>query len=244
MQQQTFYEVAQDIAILAGVCVGVFAVFSPSWVWFRKQLFGWGGGVLCAFGTVLIVASIFKTVSLGVGPNGMDLKLGQQIAELQKQVADVKTAASETNQKMAQVTSAVDKIGADRTTEVSQVRQQLDQLSGKITQLTQASESTAGQRVALAEQQRTQIRETVLNSRDAPRVSNPNFSVNVGTVVPRDKIHLVRVPEALVGIHPEWRGYVYFVYNDDIVIVNPRNMTIVNVLPAAPEESGSKPQQH
>ncbi len=142
MQQQNFYELAQDIAILAGVCVGVFAVFSPSWVWLKKQLFGWGGGFLCAFGTILIVASIFKTVSLALGPSGVDFKLGQQITELQKQVADVKTATLETNQKVAEVTSAVNKIGSDRIIEVTKVQQQLDQLSGKITQLTQTSNST------------------------------------------------------------------------------------------------------
>lgn len=143
MQQQNFYEWAQDIAILAGVCVGVFAVFSPSWVWLKKQLFGCGGGFLCAFGTILIVASIFKTVSLALGPSGVDFKLGQQIAELQRQVADVKAAALETNRKFAEVTSAVNKVGADRVAEVGRVQQQLDQLSDKITQLTQASDSTA-----------------------------------------------------------------------------------------------------
>jgi hypothetical protein len=142
MQQQSFFDWAQDIAILAGVCVGVFAVFSPSWVWLKKQLFGWGGGFLCAFGTILIVASIFKTVSLALGPSGVDFKLGQQIAELQKQVVDVKTAALETNQKVAEVASAVNKIGADRIAEVSQVRQQLDQLASKLTQLTQTTSST------------------------------------------------------------------------------------------------------
>jgi hypothetical protein len=85
--------------------------------------------------------------------------------------------------------------------------------------------------VSLNEQQRTQIRETVINSRSAPRVSNVDFSVNVGTVVPRRHIHLVRVPETLIRIEPRWRHYLYFVYNDEIVIVDPRSMRIVDVLP-------------
>jgi len=62
-------------------------------------------------------------------------------------------------------------------------------------------------------------------------VNNPNFSVNVGTVVPRGQIRLVRVPQPLIRIHPGWRRFVYFVYNDEIVIVDPRTMRIVNVLP-------------
>jgi hypothetical protein len=85
--------------------------------------------------------------------------------------------------------------------------------------------------VSLNDQQRTKIRETVINSRSAPRVSNVDFSVNVGTVVPRGHIHLVRVPETLIRIEPRWRHYLYFVYNDEIVIVDPRSMKIVDVLP-------------
>jgi hypothetical protein len=85
--------------------------------------------------------------------------------------------------------------------------------------------------VSLNEQQRTQIRDTVINSRSAPRVSNVDFSVNVGTVVPRGHIHLVRVPETLIRIEPRWRRYLYFVYNNEIVIVDPRSMRIVDVLP-------------
>ena len=85
--------------------------------------------------------------------------------------------------------------------------------------------------VSLNEQQRTQIRDTVINSRSAPRVSNVDFSVNVGTVVPRGHIHLVRVPETLIRIEPRWRHYLYFVFNNEIVIVEPRTMKIVQVLP-------------
>jgi hypothetical protein len=85
--------------------------------------------------------------------------------------------------------------------------------------------------VSLNEQQRTQIRETVINSRSAPRVSNVDFSVNVGTVVPRGHIHLVSVPETLIRIEPRWRHYLYFVFNNEIVIVEPRTMRIVQVLP-------------
>ena len=39
------------------------------------------------------------------------------------------------------------------------------------------------------------------------------------------------VPRTLVEIEPLWHGYLYFVYEDEIVIVNPRDMRIVAVLP-------------
>jgi len=49
-------------------------------------------------------------------------------------------------------------------------------------------------------------------------------------VVPRRDIRVVRVPETLVRIEPQWQGYVYFVYEDEVIIVNPHDMRIVAVL--------------
>ena len=92
--------------------------------------------------------------------------------------------------------------------------------------------NATGMNVQLDEQQRNEIRTTVLNGRGAPRVSNVDFDVTVGTVIPRGRIHVVPVPETLVRIEPEWRGFLYFVYEDEVVVVNPRDMKIVAVVPA------------
>jgi hypothetical protein len=82
--------------------------------------------------------------------------------------------------------------------------------------------------VNLTTEQRTTVRQEVLTER-APRVRDVNFSVNVGTVIPRS-VRVVEVPPAIVKIRPAWRGYRYFVYNEEIVIVEPRTMRIVAVL--------------
>jgi hypothetical protein len=82
--------------------------------------------------------------------------------------------------------------------------------------------------VNLTTEQRTEIRQTVLTA-NAPRATNVNFAVSVGTVVPRT-VHVVEVPQTIVRIHPQWRGYRYFVVNDEIVIVEPRTLKIVAVL--------------
>lgn len=82
--------------------------------------------------------------------------------------------------------------------------------------------------VNLTTEQRTTIRKEVLTDR-APRVSNVNFDVHVGTVVPRT-VHVVEVPETLIRIHPQWRGHRYFVYNDEIIIIDAHTMKIVAVL--------------
>ena len=87
-----------------------------------------------------------------------------------------------------------------------------------------------GSHVTLTSKQRTTIRDSVIDARGAPRVGHVDFNVAVGTVVPRDRIHAVPVPETLVRIDPQWHGYLYFIVEDQVIIVNPRDMRIVAVL--------------
>ena len=69
----------------------------------------------------------------------------------------------------------------------------------------------------------------MFKEKNAPRVSKVDFSLNVGTVVPRT-VHIVEVPEVIVTVHPEWRGYRYFIVNDEIVVVEPDTLKIVAVI--------------
>jgi hypothetical protein len=78
-------------------------------------------------------------------------------------------------------------------------------------------------------EQRTKIRETVLRGGNVNRVTNVNFNIRVGTVVPRSVI-LVTVPSTIVEIYPAWRGYLYFVVEDEIIIVEPGTLRIVAVI--------------
>jgi hypothetical protein len=103
---------------------------------------------------------------------------------------------------------------------------------------TQPSGSQAGQAetgggqatgsATLTTEQRTTIRETVITK--GPRVNSVNFSVNVGTVIPRT-VTVVEVPTVLVEVYPQYRGRKYFVYNDEIIIVDDdfRILAIVTV---------------
>jgi hypothetical protein len=93
----------------------------------------------------------------------------------------------------------------------------------------QGQREGGGTSVTLTNEQRTTIRQTVLEGRDVPRVSNVTFSVTVGTVVPR-AVRIVEVPETIIRIHPEWRRHRYFVYNDEIIIVEADTLRIVAVL--------------
>lgn len=85
--------------------------------------------------------------------------------------------------------------------------------------------------VTLSDEQRTRIRQTVIGASGAPRVSSVDFDLAVGTVIPRGHIHVVPVPRLLVDIEPAWRGFLYFIYQDELVIVDPNDMRIVAVVP-------------
>jgi hypothetical protein len=94
---------------------------------------------------------------------------------------------------------------------------------------TQGQTERGGVSVTLSTEQRTKIRQTVLEGRSAPRVDKVEFLLNVGTVVPRT-VRVVEVPETIIEIHPEWRGYRYFVYHDEIIIVEPSTLRIIAVI--------------
>jgi hypothetical protein len=90
-----------------------------------------------------------------------------------------------------------------------------------------AQEGRNGGNVTLTTEQRTKVRETVLVG-SAPRVNNVNFALTVGTSVPTS-VRVVEVPPTLIEIHPDWRGHMYFVVGEEIIIVD-RNHHIVAVI--------------
>jgi cytoskeletal protein RodZ len=95
----------------------------------------------------------------------------------------------------------------------------------------QAGQAGGGAQAQISTEQRTQIRQTVMRVGDAPRVSSVNFSLSVGTVVPRT-VKYVLLPSRVVEIYPAWRGYHFFIVGDQIVIVEPGSLRIVAVIPA------------
>jgi len=103
--------------------------------------------------------------------------------------------------------------------------QQQDRTEGRAEQGSKASGGTNS--VTLTTEQRTKVRQTVLSS--GPKVGKVDFSISEGMVIPRS-VHVVEVPEVLIDIHPEWRGFRYFVYNDEIIIVEPDTLRIVAIV--------------
>jgi hypothetical protein len=95
------------------------------------------------------------------------------------------------------------------------------------------SQTTTGQAGAgakLSTEQRTRITTVIRDQHVAP-VNNVNFSIAVGTRVPRE-VSFHPLPVEVVTVYPEWRGYEFFLVRDQIIVVDPRTLEIVAVLEA------------
>jgi uncharacterized protein DUF1236 len=114
--------------------------------------------------------------------------------------------------------------GQDRT---QQDRMQTQTQGGAAGQSTTTT-GQAGAGAKLSTEQRTQITSVIKEQRVTP-VTNVNFSISVGTRVPRD-VAFHTLPERVVTIYPEWRRYKFILVKEQIVIVDPSTYEIVAVL--------------
>ena len=88
----------------------------------------------------------------------------------------------------------------------------------------------AGAGAKLTGEQRTRIT-SVIREQHVQAVTNVNFSISVGTRVPRE-VSFYPLPEQIVTIYPDWRGYEFFLVRGQIVVVDPETLEIVAVLEA------------
>jgi hypothetical protein len=93
------------------------------------------------------------------------------------------------------------------------------------------SRGSSGASVNLSQDQRTRI-QGVIAKEHAPRFNgNEHFDITVGARVPRD-VHFAVLPEDIVTIVPEYRGFDYVLVGDSILIIDPATLEIVAVIPA------------
>ncbi|MGE0287821.1 MAG: DUF1236 domain-containing protein [Bradyrhizobium sp.] len=93
------------------------------------------------------------------------------------------------------------------------------------------SQTTTGQAAAgakMSTEQRTKISTVIKSQRVAP-VTNVNFSISIGTRVPRTVVFHT-LPTEVVTIYPQWRGYKFILVKEEIVIVDPNTYAIVAVI--------------
>jgi hypothetical protein len=86
-----------------------------------------------------------------------------------------------------------------------------------------------GAHLRLTTTQRTRVRDVIVRAH-GPRLTHVTFRVGVGARIPRT-VRVAVLPPEIVAIAPEWSGYSYFEYGDQIVIVDPVTFAIVATLP-------------
>jgi uncharacterized protein DUF1236 len=115
-----------------------------------------------------------------------------------------------------------------RGTDVKGAEQQRGTMGGSATVGERGERSRS---VQLSEDQRSQVK-TIVARGNAPRFTgNVDFDVRVGTRIPRS-VHFVALPEDVVRIVPEYRGFDYVLIRDEILIIDPDTLEIVAIIPA------------
>ena len=94
----------------------------------------------------------------------------------------------------------------------------------------QMTTGQAGAGAKLSSEQRTKITTVIKNEHVQP-AANANFSITVGTRVPRE-VAIHPLPAEVVTIYPEWRGYEFVMVRDQIVVIDPATLEIVAILAA------------
>lgn len=93
-----------------------------------------------------------------------------------------------------------------------------------VTTTTTTAPATTGS-ITIAPEKRTVIRQKLSTTKPVA----VKEKVTVGWTVP-DAVELQTVPETIVADIPSVKGYSYFVYNDDVVLVDPSTRKVVTIV--------------
>jgi hypothetical protein len=80
----------------------------------------------------------------------------------------------------------------------------------------------------LTSEQRSKIT-AVIRSEPVTPTTNVNFSISVGSRVPRD-VETRPLPAEVLAIYPEWRGYNFILVRDQILVIDPATQEIVAIV--------------
>lgn len=92
-----------------------------------------------------------------------------------------------------------------------------------------ASQPGTASSVSVTQEHQSKFNEVIAKQKVKP-VTNVNFSVSVGSNVPRS-VRLYDVPRDIVTVYPEYRGKKFVVVRDEIVIIEPSTQRVVAVMP-------------
>ena len=138
------------------------------------------------------------------------------------------TAPGQKSKSMSSETNEKGQTGKDMKAEGRNGNMNADSKGAADSKSTTTGQAAAGGK--LSTEQRTKIT-TVIKQTNVRPVTNVNFSISVGTRVPRD-VGFHPLPAEIVTVYPDWRGYEFFLVNDQVIVVNPRTLEIVAVIDA------------
>jgi hypothetical protein len=133
-------------------------------------------------------------------------------------------------QKSKGMSSENDKAGASKDMKAEDRNGNMNRADDRNGAAKSTTTGQAGAGAKLSTEQRTKIT-TVIKSQNVRPATNINFSISVGTRVPRD-VGFHPLPAEIITVYPEWRGYEFFLVNNQIIVVNPRTLEIVDVIDA------------
>jgi hypothetical protein len=97
--------------------------------------------------------------------------------------------------------------------------------------ISSSGQRLSGKSVQLSQDQRTRVHTIIGTSSTARASTDEHFGVSVGAKVPRS-VHFELLPEEIVEIIPEFRGFDYVLVGDEILIIDPDTLEIVAIIPA------------
>jgi hypothetical protein len=156
-----------------------------------------------------------------------------QRAEDKDKMQSPKSKSSENESKGTKDMKAEGREGKDMKAEGRDTKMNAEQKGAADSKSTTTQSQTTGQAGAggkLSTEQRTRITSVIRDQHVQP-LNNVNFSIAVGTRVPRD-VRFYPLPREVVTIYPEWRGYEFVLVSSQIIVIDPKTFEIVAILEA------------
>jgi hypothetical protein len=160
-----------------------------------------------------------KKASEAMAPANTSKEAKSPVAET-KTTADSKTAGE---MKANGTTKAPDSTTTSKDLKTPTADNKPSVLDGKTT-----GNAAATATVAPPAEKRTQIT-SAMKQEKVEEVTNVNFNVSVGTAVPAG-VRYHPVPNRIVEIYPEWRGYDFILVHGRYVILRPHTHEIVYII--------------
>jgi hypothetical protein len=129
--------------------------------------------------------------------------------------ADNKAMPNRADTKPMDNKADANKAAADDKSKADTSKAASDNKAGEASRTTTTGQGAAGSRAAvnLSTEQKTKVRTVIRDKVKAQPLTNVNFSISVGTRVPRD-VRYYPVPAEIVQIYPAWSGYHFILVND------------------------------